>query len=96
MKAFFLEAAREELDAAIREYENKRKGLGKEFAREVRKSVRRIREFPGAWTRLDDEHRRCRTDRFPYGVVYRVEDGMILIVALMHLKRDPDYWKDRS
>jgi plasmid stabilization system protein ParE len=91
----FFEAAQEELEDAIRYYERQRAGLGDEFAEEVQKALDRIRNHPGAWTDLGDCVRRCRTDRFPYGLVYVVEGDEALIVAVMHLHRDPGYWRDR-
>ena len=33
--------------------------------------------------------------RFPYGLIYHVRDEMLLIVAVMHLHRHPDVWRDR-
>jgi hypothetical protein len=39
--------------------------------------------------------RRCLARRFPYGVLYFMEQGDILILAVMHLHRSPDYWKAR-
>jgi plasmid stabilization system protein ParE len=91
----FFDDAKEELEEATRYYERQRPGLGDEFAEEVRKTLERIRNHPGAWTNLGEGVRRCRTDRFPYGLVYFVKDEDILIVAVMHLHRNPGYWRDR-
>jgi len=33
-------------------------------------------------------------DRFPYGVAYQVDEGCVLIAAVMHLKRDPRRWEE--
>lgn len=35
------------------------------------------------------------TDRFPYGVIYVLEPDHVWIVALMHLHREPGYWRER-
>jgi hypothetical protein len=32
----------------------------------------------------------------PYGLVYQVRSDKILILAVMHLSRRPDYWRDRE
>jgi hypothetical protein len=47
--------------------------------------------------RLDriQEVRHCLVHRFPYGVLYSVESEGIFILAVMHLRRDPDYWRFR-
>jgi len=34
--------------------------------------------------------------RFPYHVVYRLEDDEIVILAIAHMKRRPGFWKHRS
>lgn len=36
-------------------------------------------------------HRAC----IPYGILCTIEDDLILIVAVMHFSREPDYWKHR-
>jgi hypothetical protein len=33
--------------------------------------------------------------RFPYGLIYALDDGDILVLAVAHLHRRPDYWRDR-
>ena len=66
-----------------------------EFAAEVKRTIERIVQFPEAWAPLSKRTRRCRTNRFPYGVVYQVREEFILIVAVMHLRRHPDSWQSR-
>lgn len=91
----FLEPARDELEEAVTFYEGQRQGLGEEFAREVENTILRIVSLPGAWTQLAPHIRRCRTNRFPYGIVYTVRESEVLIIAVMHLRRKPGYWGDR-
>lgn len=92
--SFHSEAERE-FHEAIDYYENCSRGLGLDFALEVQAAVQSIREHPVAWPILDDDVRRCMTPRFPYGVLYCVENGVATILAVMHLHREPDYWKMR-
>jgi len=91
----FLTVARHELREARRYYEGQRPGLGREFAEEVRATVDRIRRLPEAWRPLSGRIRRCRTRRFPYGVLYAIEGDAILVVGVAHLHRDPQSWRDR-
>ncbi len=95
MKYSFLKPARSELKEAIDFYNQRHSGLGDEFLTEVENGITRILRQPLAWTRMSENARCCRTKRFPYGLIYQVRDHEILIVAVMHLRRRPDYWRDR-
>jgi plasmid stabilization system protein ParE len=91
----FLDIADIELDDAIRWYAAQAPGLGDAFLIEVLASVDRIVRFPEAWHPMGEGVRRCRLNRFPYGLIYSVENGDILVLAVAHLHRRPDYWRDR-
>lgn len=80
---------------AINHYEGCEGGLGYDFSIEVYSAIQNILEYPEAWPILDDEIRRCQTNRFPYGILYSIEKNEIFILAVMHLHRKPDYWKHR-
>jgi hypothetical protein len=85
-----------ELAEAVAYYDGLLTGLGSEFAAEVRAGLRRIGEYPKAWPVVDDDIRRYRLNRFPYGLVYMLHESEIVVLAVMHLHRQPDYWKERS
>jgi plasmid stabilization system protein ParE len=95
MNVVFHAAAQAELEEATHYYDQQQPGLGDEFAEEVRRTLERIQQLPDAWTRLTEQVRRCRTNRFPYGVVYAVRGAEILVLAVMHLRRKPGFWADR-
>lgn len=95
MRVKLLLPAQAEFEEAVAFYNEQRDGLGSEFTEEVRKAMQRVVLHPQAWARLSRRTRRCRTNRFPYGLIYQVRDDLILIVAVAHLSRKPDYWRDR-
>ena len=95
MNVRFLAAARAEILEAVRYLNGQSEGLGFEFAVEVRSALERIVQFPNAWQPLSRRTRRCRTRRFPYGIIYQVREDAILVVAVMHLHREPDSWRGR-
>lgn len=95
MDIIFLQPARSELMAAISYYNEQSEGLGFEFASEINRTLERIVQYPEAWPKLSKRTRRCRTNRFPYGLIYQVREDTCLIVAVMHLSRNPDTWKSR-
>ena len=89
----FLPPASRELREAAKFYEQKVPGLGFDFISEIRSAIRRICAHPKAWDPLDSDFRRCRTARFPYGIIYTIENDCILIVSVMHLHRNPESWR---
>jgi hypothetical protein len=91
----FLAEAEAELAEAVTHYDAQLAGLGAEFALEVRDGVARIEEYPKAWQLLSRRARRYRLRRFPFGLVYAALQSEIVVLAVMHLHRKPDYWKER-
>ncbi len=89
------ESAEEELIAAVLYYESRETDLGEEFLRQLALSFDRIHEHPLSYRIVFDEYRRCLMSRFPYGVVYRIEDERVLVFAVAHVRRRPGYWRDR-
>ena len=84
-----------EANESAKFYEEKQEGLGKRFVEALTDAISRIRRRPELFGRVDDNIRKCRILRFPYGVIYRDKKKSVEIIAVMHLKRKPDYWKKR-
>jgi len=93
MKFRFLRPAVQELRSATKYYEDRVPGLGFDFLQEVRGAIRRMLIHPAAWFVLDDGVRRCRTHRFPYGIIYIIEGDDLLVISVMHLQRHPESWR---
>ena len=91
----FLEVAEIELDQAVQWYNAQAPGLGDAFLIEVLSAADRIAQLPQAWHPLGEGLRRCRLSRFPYGLIYAIENGDVLVLAVAHLHRRPEYWRDR-
>lgn len=87
--------ARLEYRKAATFYERRRAGLGAAFTLEVEAAIDRLVETPERWRVIEQDVRRCLTHTFPYGILYTFEAESILIVAVMHLRRRPGYWRDR-
>ena len=84
-----------ELFEAIDYYEECEAGLGCDFSIEAYSAIKNILDYPNAWPVLEDDIRRCLINRFPFGILYSIEEDDIFILAVMHLHRAPDYWKHR-
>jgi plasmid stabilization system protein ParE len=91
----FLGPARAELREGVRYYEGQRPNLGAEFRDAVRAGVERILQNPLAWHPHSQSTRRYLLHRFPYGIIYQVRQEEILIIAVAHLHREPQYWHGR-
>ena len=91
----FLAPAQAELAEVVAYYNSQKPELGSQFAEEIRRTIERVIHYPKAWTPLSKRTRRCRTNKFPYGVIYQVRVDVLLIVAVMHLHREPQTWKSR-
>lgn len=85
-----------EFNISIDYYEECERNLGLEFANEVYKTIQRILKYPKAWQSLDNDIRRCLTNRFPFGIIYYQRNEEIIILAVMQLNREPNYWRGRS
>ena len=95
MNVRVLEIAQRELDEAVSYYNGQVAGLGDAFLLEAIAAIERIRQFPDAWHPLGENVRRCRLRRFPYGLIYHADESGVLVVAVAHSHRRPDYWRDR-
>ena len=95
MNYSFHPEAEVEFTEAIEYYEEKELGLGYDFAVEVYSTIERTMAFPKAWPVIEEDIRRSLIRRFPYGILYSEEKEGIYIMAVMHLHRNPEYWKHR-
>lgn len=73
------------------------KKLALDFKQRVEAAEEDILNHPDAWRSLGGAYRRKMLTQFPYGLVYhRPQPDWIEVVAVMHLHREPDYWRGRS
>ena len=96
MRVIFTRLARQELEDAVRYYELEYSGLGRRFKEEVRRAALRIAEHPRAWSIERGDVRKCLLHKFPYKLMYSVETDHILVIAVAHQHRKPDYWVGRD
>lgn len=65
------------------------------FAVAIHKTIADIAEFPLAVPLIRIGIRKKVLLHFPYNVLYSVESDTLLIVAVAHQKRRPNYWRSR-
>ncbi len=95
MRERFHPEAREELFEALRYYEDIDRDLGVRFYREIERLIREVCVEPQRFRKFDPPGRRCFSRRFPYAVIYLEKPEHVWVVAVMHMKRQPGYWKYR-
>ena len=95
MKVVFHPDAEAEFQEAIEYYEERQENLGHDFALEIHSAIQRALDFPETWPTLRGEVRRSLVHRFPFGILYAIEEKGIFVVAVMHLHKQSDYWVDR-
>ena len=76
-------------------YEAQQTDLGKRFLAAIQDATNSILINPRLYPVVGLDVRRCLTKVFPFGVLFRIEPDEIVIIAVMHLARHPDYWKQR-
>jgi toxin ParE1/3/4 len=88
--------ADEEFAAAVAHYAAKQSELGQQFYEEVMLITREIAEAPGRFREWRHGTRRHFRRRFPYALIYAERPDRVLILAVAHFKRRPDYWRKRT
>ncbi|MEX2534497.1 MAG: type II toxin-antitoxin system RelE/ParE family toxin [Trueperaceae bacterium] len=88
------EAERDIWEAALW-YEQQLPRLGHDFLDELLVALSAMADAPLMYPLVHRETRRQLMKRFPFGIYYRVEDSLIVVLAVMHGSRDPNRWKTR-
>ena len=84
-----------DVEATFRWYEHELAGLGLEFLGELRSTYDRIVQGPLKYQDLRSGIRRALLRRFPYAVYFSVEADVIVVLAVLHVHRDPAEWQKR-
>ena len=90
-----LPPAETEMLAAAKYYESESEGLGHRFLNEVGRVSKSIIEIPNAGTVVRGNVRRRILQRFPFALLYVIEAIEIQVVAVVDMRRQPDYWISR-
>jgi len=90
----------DDLAHAVSWYEDRRKGLGAAFVAAVDRTLDSIAPWPRAGTSIEDvradlDARRMGVKRFPYYLAYVVRHEHVLVVAVAHERRRPQFWLGR-
>ena len=95
MRAKFIAPARREFLKEVVFYNEQEPGLGLVFAQEVEESTARALAFPEAGSPATKNTKLVFVKRFPFSVVYRPDREGIVVFAVAHHSRKPEYWAQR-
>jgi plasmid stabilization system protein ParE len=91
----FLAEAAAEVECVTGDYEARSRGLGARFRAEVESSCAAIVQHPLLWRLRPAGYRRVNLPGFPYYLAFVIEQDLIIIVAVAHSSRHPDYFRNR-
>lgn len=96
MKFFLHPQAKEELEHAILFYKQQQAGLEKRFIETLEDAINRVCRNPLLYQKAESETRKCRLLHFPYALIFKLHSHQIEIIAVMHLRKQPNYWQSRK
>lgn len=85
--------AESDIADARRWYETITPGLGSQFLDAVEAGLSTIITFPEASPIVHGRLRRCLMRRFPYGIFYVLAERRIVVVAVLHGRKEPRDWE---
>ena len=95
-RVVFRPQALAELLEARRWYDERRPGLGAEFAGAVEGLVESIQRKPLSHPKVRGETRRAILRRFPYVIHFRAIEEEVIVLAVTHGRRDPGHWRSQT
>jgi plasmid stabilization system protein ParE len=92
----FLPAAEEDYQEALAWYQARSAQAAAGFAAAMEVALQSIADSPESSPLVDDRHRFYVLRRYPYTVIYRIDSGNVLVVAVAHARRSPSFWQGRD
>jgi toxin ParE1/3/4 len=78
-----------DIQAAFDWYEQQRPGLGYELIEEIEDALERLSKHPQHYSAPDKKYRKLRIKRFPYLVVFEIEDLNVIVIAVRRVSQEP-------
>ena len=91
MNLEILAATDEDYDAAIDYYLDRSEVAARSFVAEFEAGIEAILNSPIRWQRETETTRRYRLPNYPYSLIYRATDVVVIVVSVAHNRRRPAY-----
>ena len=95
-RVVFHPGASKDYAAAFAWYYARGTALASDFEREIDRGIRLVFRNPLRWPKFDDQRRRLVVRKFPFSIIYELHGNDVVILAVGHGKRRPNYWRERS
>lgn len=88
-------AAERDYTDALRWYTQRSSDAANEFDAEFDRALKVIAEDPHRFPLCDRRHRFYLMRRFPFQIIYRSVEARVMIIAIAHTSRSPEFWAGR-
>ncbi len=76
-------------------YAGRSQDAANDFDNEFDQGIDQILSDPRRFPLCDARHRYFLMRRFPFRIIYRIDGEDVIVIAVAHTARSPDYWMDR-
>jgi hypothetical protein len=87
--------AEADMASAFEYYQACREGLGHEFILCVEAALSLIHRQPSKYRKIYKVIMKMTVHRFPYAIYFFKHQSTIVVIAVMHIRRDPSSWQGR-
>ena len=88
-------AAEVDYTESLKWYADRSVEIANDFDTEFARAISQIASGPERFPSCDARHRYYLLRRFPFRIIYRVVDADIVVIAVAHNSRSPEYWAKR-
>jgi len=88
--------ARLDILDAFKWYQARNIELGHDFKSCVDEVMSILQQNPNIYPKVYENIRRGFMKRFPFGIFYVVDNTTVIVLAVIHARRNPDTWKLRA
>jgi plasmid stabilization system protein ParE len=81
--------AQQDLQKIIIWYDEQQTGLGARFLRCFLEMLEKIKHYPDHYPFIKWQYRRIVIRKFPYNIIYKLLDQVVLVLAILHQRRNP-------
>ena len=88
--------AEQDIASAYQWYEEQRSYLGKAFIAEIENQLHKLEKKPELYSLLAGKVRRALCKKFPYSIYFICKGSDIVVIGVLHQRRNPAVWQMRE